>query len=793
MRELIQIDTADWQLAVYGPEVAGKQRVLAKTMANRRKSVPLGVVLFDRLVHVTTLKLADGLTELHAEVGALVTPAPFLFENTDYMFELLFKYDGVILPQITHKLAAIQNAFRTKQIGNQLLVSGTLNFGNNVGWFSLPFSYSSKGAPQSVAIKFVVLPTKMDLGSDLQVIYQRLDHDYPLWRFAFGNSTEATADAKRQSHHNFPLLWLARFNSLREKFEQNVRILLNAPHSRLVQVERRVKAERLKGKLAVALQEKLAQDFDSKVFHKSYTTSRKVLSLDTPENRFIKMVVQQAHFQLGRFISLVTAANQKPDAQIFSDNYIIQLNSWQKTLEKYLHHPMFKEVGSFKGMSKESLVLQQKTGYSGVYQAWHELKRYLDVMGSQSSVSMKTIDELYEVWCFLEIRRLLTTDLGFTEQPQKPFRVGRKGSEVKFDDVLADSYLFTRDDGLTIRLAHEPRFNEKTTPVRSWLYDHKPDIVLEAVFANEFRLLWLFDAKYRIDNKTDDSEQDLVPADAIYQMHRYRDALIHIEKNGEQKQKSRSVYGAYALYPGSNDQSQSPADSTYKDAIDAIGIGAFPLLPSADGDKGCLWLKTFLRQQFGAANLLPIKGAKERYLMEDSARIPHHGMQQVYYPDLTLVITAAPEAGRAPAYVDSFKCGTARCYHTRLTATERVNLEQNVINEVRYCVIGTETPNQSGRVAQFIWPVKRVTLVKRKTLNKNQTGLQLAADDIRNEDLYWLFEFGTAFELPQPISGFDSTHHQLQLTTRQKLTAVSHFDQIQPVYTAVMPVYIVSV
>lgn len=793
MRELIQIDTADWQLAVYGPDVAAKQRVLAKTLESRGKAPPLGVILFDRLVHVTSLQVADELSVLQAEVGALVFSAPLLFENTDYMFELLFKHDGATLPQITHKLAAIQNAFRTKQIGNQLLVSGTLNFGNNVGWFSLPFSYSSNDVQQSIAIKFMVLPTKMDLGSDLQVIYQRLDQDYPLWRFAFGNNTETTADATRQSHHNFPLLWLARFNSLREKFEKNVRILLNAPHSRLVQVERRLKAERLKGKLAVALQEKLARDFDSQVFHKSYTASRKVLSLDTPENRFIKLVIQQAHFQLGRFISLVIAANKKPDAQFFSDNYINRLTGWQKTLEKYLHHPMFKEVGSFNGMNKESLVLQQKTGYSGVYQVWHELKRYLDVMGSQSAVSMKTIDELYEVWCFLEIRRLLTKELGFTELPHKAFRIGRKGAEVQFDDVLADSYLFTREDGLTIRLAHEPEFSDKTSPVRSWLCVHKPDIVLEAVFADECRLLWLFDAKYRIDNKSDDAEQDEVPADAIYQMHRYRDALIHIGKNGEQHQKSRSVYGAFALYPGSNNQLRSPADNVYQDAIDAIGIGAFPLLPSAEGDDGCRWLKAFLQQQFGSTGSLPAKGTAERYLLEDSARIPHHGMQQVFYSDLTLVITAAPEAGRDTAYVAGFKNGTATCYHTRLRATKRANLEQNIINEVRYCVIATEAPCQTERMASFIWPVKRVSLVKRSTLTKVQTGIQLAPDDSRSNDLYWLFELGTAFNLEQPISGFDSYHHQLVLTTRQKLRAASHFDEIQQVYSETMPVYAPSV
>jgi len=222
MRELLQIDTPDWQLAVYGSDVTGKQRVLEKTMASRSKPAPSGVVVFDRLLHVTTFTTEQGMTAFNAEVGDLVSPKALLFENTDYMFELLFKHYSVSepLPQITHKLTAIQNAFRSKKIGNQLLLSGTLNFGNNVGWFSLPFSYFSNGTQQNIVIKFNVLPTKMDLDSDLLAIYQRLDQDYPLWRFAFSNSTESTADGKRQSNNNFPLLWLARFTGLREKFEK---------------------------------------------------------------------------------------------------------------------------------------------------------------------------------------------------------------------------------------------------------------------------------------------------------------------------------------------------------------------------------------------------------------------------------------------------------------------------------------------------------------------------------------------------------------------------------------------
>lgn len=117
MRELLQIDTPYWQLAVYGPDVAGKQRLLAKTMESRGKETPLGVVVFDRLLHVTTFTTEQGITPINAEVCELASPKSLLFENTDYMFELLFKHyaGSEPLPQITHKLTAIQNAFRSKK------------------------------------------------------------------------------------------------------------------------------------------------------------------------------------------------------------------------------------------------------------------------------------------------------------------------------------------------------------------------------------------------------------------------------------------------------------------------------------------------------------------------------------------------------------------------------------------------------------------------------------------------------------------------------------------------------
>ncbi|MBK8675991.1 MAG: DUF2357 domain-containing protein [Cellvibrionales bacterium] len=85
----------------------------------------------------------------------------------------------------------------------------------------------------------------------------------------------------------------------------------------------------------------------------------------------------------------------------------------------------FREVGDFNGMSRESLVLHQKAGYSGVYRIWQQLKLYLDTLGAASSISMKTVADLYEVWCLLEILRMLI-ELGFEEKIRK-----RRSSAIK--------------------------------------------------------------------------------------------------------------------------------------------------------------------------------------------------------------------------------------------------------------------------------------------------------------------------------------------------------------------------
>ncbi len=796
MQCILTLKTSDWDLRICTNDVRYKQNQLAATLDVRGRHLSHSSVRFSKTVVIESIVIESAEVE-ETQVDVSISPCrelilnkPLFFENTQYSFEFLFKNiasDTSFNASTTHNLNSINSAFHLSSYRGWVL-QGSVNFGNDIGWFRLPVRYGIKGLFTEISLSFEVLPTKMDMASDLDVIHQTIDNEYPLWRFALAEKTEQAFDRSHHSGPSFPLLWLVQFEALREQLNEGVKLILNKPHSRLLPHIKYLKAERLKGKLPARLAEKVKEDIAGKRSDRRYQVQQKQLSVDTPENRFIKMVLAQSQLNLSKFSHAAKKHNDKLDNPRLSNAFFSKLACWQKPLEKYRLHPLFHEVGSFKGMSKASLVLQQKAGYAGVYRVWQQLKLYLDVLGSQSSISMKSVAELYEVWCFLEIRNILIEHLGFEETTHQRAVLRNSGVEKKLTDGMKGAFEFKRDDGITIKLAHEPRFNKGTNPIRSWSHEHKPDIVLEAEFASGEKVIWIFDAKYRIKTKREEGDEDLtdkhdlVPNDAINQMHRYRDALIHLHSKTN---KSRPVFGAFALYPGFYSQNDTnSAENPYSEAIEEIGIGAFPLLPCGEltnnSAAGHAWLRTFLAEKLGKKEPVIYKqAATERYFVEEAARIPYYGMQQVRYHDLTLAVTGAPERGRDAAYIQRFKDGTAQWYHMQLKASERENIAKHVMKEIRYCAIATH--DKAGRQVNYLWPVLNVSLVERDKLELEQAG-----SGSNSSEPYWLFELGTSVKLTSPLGGFAARGHHLKLTLSSELDGRKLFSELKEVYKDVM-------
>lgn len=639
-----------------------------------------------------------------------------------------------------------------------------------------------------------------------------IDKAYLLWRFSLVEKTEQDAATSQQRGH-FPLMWLANFVALRERFEQGLKVICAAPHSRLQPTVTNIKAAKLKGRLPHKLAEKLKQDFANGLYDKRYTIEKKQLSVDTPENRFIKMAVSKSKRQLAEFEQKLRQSNQAPERQRLSDSFLNELHSWQQPLQKVLGQSFLKEVGAYTGLNRESLVLQQKTGYSTVYRIWQELKLYLDVFGNQSSISMKSVAEIYEVWCFLCLKQILEQELGFELVENSATKLAQNDFfEYQLKDGFAGAFGFKRSDGVTARLAHEPKFTKKGQSIRSYLVNQEPDIVLEVTLpksaasglSEDKQFIWLFDAKYRIKtdkNRFDDNSEDIestnyVPDDAINQMHRYRDALIRLSEFpsssivGQSAKKSRPVFGAFALYPGFFDQATNP--NPYAAAIEEVGIGAFALLPSQMeyGYSGHQWLLEFLQAQIGTApntqagqGNKAMAGMAERLYVQEAARIPYYGMHQVLYPDLTMTVALGGQRGRDNGYFEKFEQGTAQWYHLP-QSTFLQKFKQHIAEEIRYLALASTSDTQSStKQIDKLWPVKRVTVLPRYAITEDQAGKKSSS-----AGLYYLFELGKPLLLQTPVTNVPHRpmKNSMKLTTLTRLESVAKFTEVEKVYEEAM-------
>ncbi len=763
MPDLAVIKTEYFEFVIWSKDISLSQKRLAQTISSR-----------DGLQQRSSISFSPPIKVFGNEepLSKYQCDSALFFENKPYEIDIVFnsslkKKFEIDIPKVRHRLKLVEDSFHYNTRGHN--IRATINTRNDIGWFNMELQFQLNGRLFSQAISFNVFPTKIDMNSDLVIMNKDIDSQYPLWRFALAEKTNHHFKESKKKHPQFILHWLAQFNNLRIEFETGIKYIVNAPHSRLLKLTTPLKIEKLKGKLSPKLEFSVREALKNDLTTKRFSVTKQKLNIDTLENRFIKSVITTSAKKLGQIEKLIKNKEKTLKSPRLSGSFFEQLTMWQNSMHSFSRNKMFKEVGKYNGLSRESLVLQQKPGYAKVYRAWQKLKIYFELLGNDASLSLRNVAELYEVWCFLEIREILLS-LGFSELPNKKAELINNGLEVSMKDGYSGAFLFERNDGIKVRLAHEPLFKKNTKPIKTWTIAQEPDILLEATFSDNSTFIWLFDAKYRI---KPDEEQDLVPDDALNQLHRYRDSLIHLKKQSSDTfRKSRPILGAYALYPGFYDQENE--SNPYEEAINEIGIGAFSLLPS--GNKGQLWLKQFLNEKLGAKYKGMDVAKSDNYYIEEATRIPFYGMQQSRHNDLTLIVTGAPKSKRSKTYLNKFKNGTARWYHMKLIASERMNIEAHIMHELRYCSISIND-GILGRVCTFLWPVRSVTLNQRKDLTLEQSGIENKSDE-----LYWLLELGSPHALSTSITGFPPRGHHMKLTIATEIGRHSNFAHLKTVY-----------
>jgi hypothetical protein len=341
---LVELSTKDFDLVVWTKDISGSQSRQRKTLQHSGEQPVASSVIFSPEIEISD----DEPINKHVLVGSS------FFENKQYDIEFIFKdhFKEVFReksPQAKHKLRRIEEGFHYSRRTNSLRSS--LNTRNDVGWFTLKINYSLGGQIKTQSISFEVLPTKMNLRSDMQAMNSLVDRTYPLWRYSFAESTEHSVSSKRVPRPEFLLMWLAQFQGLVESLAIATKQVINAPHNQLVTVERNVGIDRLKGSRLTPKQERLVkQAVVGKNTYAKLRIERMYSSVDTVENRFVKHVLRTSVTKLEKIKGGFAVGNG--GSSRLSDSFFSQLIAWQAPSRRALKTPFFKEVAGLKDFQK---------------------------------------------------------------------------------------------------------------------------------------------------------------------------------------------------------------------------------------------------------------------------------------------------------------------------------------------------------------------------------------------------------------------------------------------------------
>jgi predicted component of viral defense system (DUF524 family) len=324
---------------------------------------------------------------------------------------------------------------------------------------------------------------------------------------------------------------------------------------------------------------------------------RTVESLDTPENRFVRFVLE-------RWQELLLQVHDRLSAEKASSPVVRGIREVEALLAKiasWLAAPLFDEVGHLTIIPSNSQVLQKRTGYRDLFRAFIQVEAAatLSWRGDDDlfKAGQRDVATLYEVWVLYQVATLIARA---TETPwdgssllvvgENELGVHLKGGEAP---ILKGTI-----ERLGRKMAIELYYNRTFARDReqSWSRPMRPDLSLwigpvEGSPA-PFEPVWIhFDAKYRVESITKlfgDSDQSEVVKETeeerqgktrradLLKMHAYRDAI-------------RRSAGAYVIYPGSAVEK----NPQYHELLP--GLGAFPLRPSsADTAAGTEELGKFI-------------------------------------------------------------------------------------------------------------------------------------------------------------------------------------------------------
>lgn len=502
---------------------------------------------------------------------------PPIYEQLDYQVYLKAhrECDQVRIdhrdPQITERLS-----FRE----NDRVMYGIINFQGQIGR-SL-FTIEINGKPQ-LDIELEVFPTKIDYETDYKELLSQIQEILTSLAYEYLRSTHQLGkiDTNRRPSR---LEWLILLEHILSELERSVRYIAQQPQRSLVRRPSYNRIERIR-KIDSSVRSQVRRGAGRGVTQNtSIGPIRERLlecpsepTLDTMEHRWIRRQLTDIRTTLGLLCKSLGDLSENGARGKATQSSI-------RSMEIRISHllraePIAEANGPVHG-EFASLQLVSAPGYKEIYRLCMLLKFGLRLEGDIYRLSVKDLNVLYEYWVFLSIVQLLREPDLSNADLRDLFKLNRSSLQVRLLEGRRQRVdcIYSKDRKVSVTYNFQYEADDVT------LIPQKPDIIIRYEEIGWPQILLICDAKYRIDASEDYWQQFGSfgpPRDAINVLHRYRDAILEIEKepvvNGSPK---HVVVQAVAAFPYVEIQPQEFHSSRLWQSIDRFGIGAIPALPS---------------------------------------------------------------------------------------------------------------------------------------------------------------------------------------------------------------------
>lgn len=498
------------------------------------------------------------------------------------MFYEQQQYEIVIEAEDGHKVAFWHDNLNvrnkvTRASRNHEILSGVINFGNEIGFSDLVIQIDGVNYLRLV---IEIFPTKIDYQNDYKQIVEDVTKEVYNVVFDFLKKTYLGYQ-QNDKVNSSPVEFFAVINKIYKDFIKSADIIMLQPHHVLETTHQVLPSHKVKKTDSRTLRwiEKhpdQAKRINGDIRIERALAVRKQVSYDTKENQLTKYILLSTSRKLESFKKNYLKLQRKEDKAV-----IAKIDGMVKEINRRCNTTFLADVDAKESSSGMSLVFSMAPGYRDLYKYYLMLLRGLSITGDVFNISVKDLALLYEYWCFIKLNSMMKERYELISQDI--VKVQGNGLFVSLVKGSSSKVKYRNpENGEVITLSYNPKSGQVPTVAQ------KPDNVLslEKKTVNQVgkkvKYEYVFDAKYRINPALEGSDYyntiSHTPGpetDDINTMHRYRDAIVY--HNGADPYE-RTMFGAYVLFPYANKEEYR--NHKFFESIEKVNIGGLPFLPT---------------------------------------------------------------------------------------------------------------------------------------------------------------------------------------------------------------------